>query len=196
MNTLFINACVRDGSRTAELAGFFLDRLGNSVCEVNLQKEKIQPLDKEMLLLRDKLVAEQNWEHPLVQYAKAFSQADTIVIAAPYWDFSFPALLKIYLEAVTVCGITFRYENNAPVGLCRAKRLFYITTAGGPLISDFGFSYVKEIAETLYGIQQTKCFRAEGLDIIGADVGGIMAQAKNEMEQWFTLSRGQENRNS
>ena len=48
-----------------------------------------------------------------------------------------------------------------------------------------GFSYVKELAETFYGIKQTKCFSAEWLDIIGADVDGIMANAENEIKQWF-----------
>ena len=118
--------------------------------------------------------------------AQEFSQADTIVIAAPYWDLSFPSLLKIYFEAVTVCGMTFRYENEAPKGLCRAERLFYITTAGGPTISDFGFSYVRELAENFYGIRQTKCFRAEGLDIIGADEEGILKRARDEIKEWFS----------
>ena len=188
MSTLFINASVRDRSRTAELAKFFLDRLGDKVREINLQNEKIQPLDRESVMLRDRLIAEHITDHPLLQYAREFSRADTIVIAAPYWDLSFPSLLKIYFEVVTVCGITFRYENEAPKGLCRAERLFYITTAGGPIISDFGFSYVKELAETFYGIKQTKCFRAEGLDIIGADVDGIMAKAKSEIEVWLALN--------
>ena len=188
MSTLFINASVRDRSRTAELAKFFLDRLGDKVREINLQNEKIQPLDRESVMLRDRLIAEHITDHPLLQYAREFSQADTIVIAAPFWDLSFPSLLKIYLEAVSVVGLTFCYENNAPRGLCRAERLFYITTAGGPIISDFGFSYVKELAETFYGIKQTKCFRAEGLDIIGADVDGIMAKAKSEIEVWLALN--------
>ena len=188
MSTLFINASVRDRSRTAELAKFFLDRLGDKVREINLQNEKIQPLDRESVMLRDRLIAEHITDHPLLQYAREFSQADTIVIAAPFWDLSFPSLLKIYLEAVSVVGLTFCYENNAPRGLCRAERMFYITTAGGPIISDFGFSYVKELAETFYGIKQTKCFRAEGLDIIGADVDGIMAKAKSEIEVWLALN--------
>lgn len=185
MSTLFINATVREASRTAELAKLVLDGLKDEVHEINLQNEKIEPLDRESLALRDRLIKECITDHPLLQYAKEFSQADTIVVAAPYWDLSFPSLLKIYLEAVTVCGMTFRYENNAPRGLCRAERLFYITTAGGPIISDFGFSYVKELAETFYGIRQTTCFRAEGLDIIGADVDGIMARAKGEINRWF-----------
>ncbi|MGM9644962.1 MAG: NAD(P)H-dependent oxidoreductase [Eubacteriales bacterium] len=188
MSTLFINACVRDGSRTEELAKFFLDGFSDDVHEIKLRNEKIQPLDRESLMLRDKLTAEHITDHTLLRYAKEFAAADTIVIAAPFWDLSFPSLLKIYLETISVCGITFRYENNAPMGLCRADRLFYITTAGGTIIRDFGFSYVKELAETFYGIKQTKCFRAEGLDIIGADVNGIMAKAKSEIEVWLALN--------
>ena len=188
MSTLFINATVRERSRTVELAKFFLDEFCDEVREINLLNEKIQPLNSESLLLRDKLVKEHITDHPILQYAKEFSRTDTIVIAAPFWDLSFPSLLKIYFEAVTVCGITFCYDNNAPVGLCRANRLFYITTAGGPIISDFGFSYVKELAETFYGIKQTKCFRAEGLDIIGADVDGIMTKAKSEIKRWLMIN--------
>lgn len=188
MSTLFINATVRERSRTVELAKFFLDEFCDEVREINLLNENIQPLNSESLLLRDKLVKEHITDHPILQYAKEFSRTDTIVIAAPFWDLSFPSLLKIYFEAVTVCGITFCYDNNAPVGLCRANRLFYITTAGGPIISDFGFSYVKELAETFYGIKQTKCFRAEGLDIIGADVDGIMTKAKSEIKRWLMIN--------
>lgn len=188
MSTLFINVCVRDGSRTEELAKFFLDGFCDDVHEIKLRNEKIQPLDRESLMLRDRLVAERVTDHPMLKYAKEFAAADTIVIAAPFWDLSFPSLLKIYLEAISVCGITFCYENNAPRGLCRAERLFYITTAGGPVFSDFGFSYAKELAETFYGIEQTKCFRAEGLDIVGADIDGIMAMAKSEIEEWLVLN--------
>ena len=55
----------------------------------------------------------------------------------------FPALLKQYLEQISVVGITFKYsENGVPVGLCRADRLFYVTTAGGNEVPDiFGFGY-------------------------------------------------------
>ena len=187
-NILFINACVRERSRTLSLAQYILDKLNGEICEINLEQENLKPLDGNMLEKRERLAAEKNFSDEMFRYAEEFAVADTIVIAAPFWDLSFPSLLKIYFEAVTVCGITFCYENNAPVGLCRANRLFYITTAGGPIISDFGFSYVKELAETFYGIKQTKCFRAEGLDIIGADVDGIMAKAKSEIEVWLALN--------
>lgn len=68
---------------------------------------------------------------------------------------SFPAMLKQYLEQVNVVGITFIYsEDGVPVGLCRANRLFYVTTAGGYYAPDiYGFGYLKALAQNYYGIQ-------------------------------------------
>lgn len=51
--------------------------------------------------------------------AEQFAQADEIVVAAPYWDLSFPSILKVYLERVCVTGITFHYVENREEGLCR-----------------------------------------------------------------------------
>ena len=45
-------------------------------------------------------------------------EADTVVIAAPFWDLSFPAILKKYIEAVTVAGITFRYSDQGHRSVC------------------------------------------------------------------------------
>lgn len=101
------------------------------------------------------------------------------MIAAPYWDLSFPAMLKQYLEQINVVKITFRYsEDGVPVGLCRAEKLFYVTTAGGLYVpEDFGFGYVKALAQNYHGIQNVRKIEALGLDICGANVDAIMASA-------------------
>lgn len=94
----------------------------------------------------------------------------------------FPALLKIYLENVTVCGVTFRYSDKGiPVGLCRAEKLCYVTTSGGPIIHNFGFTYVDTMAREFYGIKETRFISAEGLDIVGADSERILAEAMNAL---------------
>ena len=100
----------------------------------------------------------------MLRYAKQFAAADEIVIAAPFWDLSFPAKLKIYFEQITVSGITFKYANGVPMGLCKAKSLTYVTTSGGPIFSDFGYTYVKTLARDFYGIRKTKAYRAMNLD--------------------------------
>lgn len=176
---LFINACVRENSRTLVLAKEVLNQLSGKIAEVNLADEKIKPLDRELLSKRDGLVGGSDFSDGMFKYAKDFANADTIVMAAPYWDLMFPALLKAYLEQITVSGITFRYIDGVPHGLCRAKRMIYVTTAGGPIYMNFGFEYVKALAETFFGIEEVLFFKAEGLDIIGADIEGIMREAKD-----------------
>ena len=105
------------------------------------------------------------------------------MIAAPYWDLSFPAALKQYLEQINVVGITFRYtETGIPLGLCNAKRLYYVTTAGGGFAPDeYGFGYIEALARNYYGIQDLRLIKAVGLDIYGADVGEIMKAAEDEI---------------
>ena len=176
---LFINACVRDDSRTAELSHHLLDRLDGEVEEVNLYKEHILPLDGKSLEKRNL----HDYTGEEFRYAKQFQGADTIVIAAPFWDLSFPSVLKIYFENITVSGITFEYSKEGrPVGKCKAKRLYYITTSGGYIgKNNFGFDYVKALSENFFGIGDVSFFSAEGLDIFGSNVKAIMDEAKERI---------------
>ena len=180
---LYINACCRENSRTNELAQYLLGGLDGHIECVNLYEEKIESLNAELLSERDKLLKAGETNYDLFCLAKQFASADTIVIAAPYWDLMFPSILKVYLENITVCGITFRYSDKGiPQSLCKAKNLCYITTAGG-FIGDnnFGFDYVRALATGFFGIDNVRFFSAEGLDIYGADVDQIMKKAKENM---------------
>lgn len=174
---LFINACVREDSRTLKLARRVIARMDGEVTERILENEDIKPLNGILLRQRDGIIARGETDAPMLRYAREFAAADRIVIAAPYWDLTFPAMLKAYLENITVTGVTFRYESGVPVGMCRAKQLIYVTTAGGPMFVNYGYDYVKTLANVFYGIADTHCFRAENLDVYGADVEGIMAAA-------------------
>lgn len=165
MSILFINACVREGSRTLVLAKDVMKDLCGAIVEVDLNQEAIQPLGREQLEKREQLIRSGMTDDPMFRYAKQFAVADEIVIAAPFWDLSFPAMLKIYLEQITVSGITFTYKSGRPEGLCRAKRLTYVTTSGGPILDDFGYTYVKSLAKSFYGIQSTRAVRAMNLDV-------------------------------
>ena len=178
---LFVNGCVRAHSRTLELARAVLEKENGSIQEITLYPDGPEGLDAEKLRQRDELLAKKEFDHPMFRWARQFAAADTIVLAAPYWDLAFPTKVRAYLEEVTVSGITFQYgPGGMPQGLCRAKRLIYVTTAGGPLFSNFGFEYVKAMAQGFYGINDVSLVKAEGLDIWGADTEGIMARAKAE----------------
>jgi FMN-dependent NADH-azoreductase len=177
---LFLNACVRPGSRTMELAATLLQKLDGLVEEVRLNEISMSALDLKGMEKRDQAAREKDFSDPVFAAARQFAAADVIVIAAPYWDLLFPAVLKLYLENVTVSGITFDYSSQGiPESLCKAKSLYYVTTAGGFIgQNDFGFSYVKALATNFFGISDVRCYTAEGLDIFGADADSIMNQAK------------------
>lgn len=63
MKTLFINACVREESRTLRLAKRLLCRLGEYE-EISLEKSGLLPLNAERLRRRDELSAEKNFSAP------------------------------------------------------------------------------------------------------------------------------------
>ena len=137
-NLLFINACVRgERSRTLKLARRFLDAYRAAhpdtvITERDLCAARLQPQYPEVLAERDALWSAGKLEQPMFEPAWQFAAADKLVIAAPFWDMSFPAILKIYLERISVTDLTFGYsEEGAMVGLCRASKLLYITTRGG-----------------------------------------------------------------
>lgn len=188
MKILFINACVRSNSRTLELANAVLKFLDGEVTEIDLDQETILPLTASSLASRDAVLRAGKLDDPSLRHARQFASADLIVLAAPYWDLSFPAAVKSYLEAVTVTGVTFRYTPEGfPEGLCKATRLIYVTTSGGPIMNyNLGYDYVKALSLLYYGIPEVQCIKAENLDIDGADVAGILQSAKETIPQILT----------
>lgn len=174
---LYINSCVRPDSRTALIAGELLKRLHDETAELRLTDETLLPLNEVRLNHRTELLEDGRLEDAMFRYAHQFAQADTIVIAAPYWDGSFPAILKQYIENIYVTGIVSEYgPDGMPRGLCRAKKLYYVTTAGGPYNPDFSYGYIRSLATQFFGIPETQLIYAEMLDVQGFDAEAIVQQ--------------------
>ena len=165
-------------------AAFLAARKEAEIEELDLTQEGLIPIDSALLSERDRLVAEKKFDDPIFRYARQFAAADEIVLSAPYWDLSFPSLVRCYWERVSICGLTFSYSGEGvPVGHCRAKRITYITTAGGYLGAyNHGFEYVRDLCRFYFGIQQAACIAAEGLDIIGNDPEAILREAMARAE--------------
>ena len=181
---LFVNACVRPESRTLELAQHLIKKIKGNYKRVDLYDANLSPLDAKGMEGRHKAAENGDFSAEEFNLAKQFAAADTIIIAAPYWDLMFPAVLRMYFEAVCVAGLTFRYsEKGAPVGLCNAKQVYYVTTAGGFIgENNLGFNYVKALSQQLFGIDKVDCISAEGLDINPSAAQEILEKAKNKLE--------------
>jgi FMN-dependent NADH-azoreductase len=183
MRILFVDCCISQRgteSRTAQLARAFLDEAmdrGNAVEieHLDLTEMKLEPFSVPMLNERDMLFQEGKFDDQVYSLARQFRDADGIVIGAPFWDLSFPARLRIYLEHISANGITYYYDEKGPHGNCRAGWLVYLTTGGDyERPGSIGTEYWRQLCG-MYGIPEFRNLFAGGLD---ADPG----QAESTLE--------------
>ena len=95
---LYTNACVRSESRTDRIARALLGKTTDKYDEIKLSEIHLQQLSEEELNKRTEYIEKGEYSNPMFDPAKQFADAEIIVIAAPYWDMSFPASLKVYLK--------------------------------------------------------------------------------------------------
>ncbi|MGL5295972.1 MAG: FMN-dependent NADH-azoreductase [Culicoidibacterales bacterium] len=184
---LYIHANIKpkDSSRSEYIADTFLTQYkvlhpNDEIIELDLYKENIDFLRPEDLLVsaRDLTVDQRSTTH--LKYADQFASADKYIFATPLWNLHMPAIVKAYLDYVTIAGITFTYTENGPVGLLKNKKALHITARGGfytdSPAADFemGDRYLKTLLAFL-GVHDYTTVAAEGLDA-GGDVPTILAE--------------------
>ena len=182
---LLINACARAESRTLPLAEKAAKKVSEDVVMLDLYEQGLVPVDRKTLEKREAFIAQRDFSDPMFDLAKQFRDADAVVVAAPFWDLSCPSVLKCYIEHLCVRELTFIYtEQGEAKGLCKADRMVYVTTAGGAIPeNDHGYSYVRDVFSGFFGISDTMCIKAENLDIVGADIEGILRAAEAEIDE-------------
>ena len=185
MSILFIDAAFREGSRTNRLAQCYLSGCKDRIERIALGECELRPLNRETLSCYNEHVAKHDFSNPLFDAAKQFAKADEIVISTPFWNFGIPAVLHDYLELVCAQGVTFDLDAKGNyVSLCHAKKLVYLTTAGGPIPeNDHAFGYVKLLAEFFWHIENIEYYKADGLDICGTDVEAKLSRVCSEIIQ-------------
>lgn len=67
----------------------------------------------------------------LDELSEQFVVADKYVFVTPLWNFSFPPVMKAYLDSVAVAGKTFKYSEQGAVGLLTDKKALHIQARGG-----------------------------------------------------------------
>jgi FMN-dependent NADH-azoreductase len=110
------------------------------------------PAQAELVAQADALIAE----------VKA---ADTLVIAAPMYNFHAPSQLKTWFDYIARAGVTFRYTAQGPEGLLTGKKAYVVTTRGGVhrgQPSDTMVAYLRTMLGFV-GITDVEVIYAEGL---------------------------------
>lgn len=165
---LYIDACIRDElSRTK--------RIATPIVEALKQKYEVQTLvinDLDLSIVKKELITKRNngvIDPQVMSWAESVRDADRIVIAAPFWDMSFPAALKSFLELCSIFDVTFKSDEKTCYGNCKAEKMLYITTRGMDIstgdVLEQGTPYLKAIS-WLWGIGPMQVISAQNMDYI------------------------------
>lgn len=103
----------------------------------------------------------------LAELGGQFVLADKYIFVTPMWNFSVPAIMKTYIDAITVSGKTFTYTKEGAQGLLKGKKAIHIQSRGdvyseGPeMAREMGHRYL-EIMMDFFGIEAFESIIIEG----------------------------------
>lgn len=176
---LYIKANIKNEgeSRTFKVSDSFVEEYKKNnpedeIITLDLYKENIDFLRHDDLGKLFGPKDEESKNNSILKYAYQFADADKYIIAAPMWNLSFPAILKAYIDYVSVSGITFKYTAEGPVGLLNNKKAVHIVSRGGGYDNspyEMGDRYLRTILG-FFGIKNIETIAIDNLDVMGVNV--------------------------
>ena len=103
----------------------------------------------------------------LAELGEQFIAADKYVFVTPLWNFSFPPVMKAYMDAVAVAGKTFKYTTRRTCRLMTDKKALHIQARGGyysegPAANmEMGHRYIETIMN-FFGVPSIEGLYLEG----------------------------------
>lgn len=129
----------------------------------------------ELSIVKKDLIKQRNngiIDKEVISWAESIREADRIVIAAPFWDMSFPAALKNFFELCSIFDVTFKSDDKTCYGNCRAEKLLYITTRGMNISTgdelEQATPYLKALS-WLWGIGPLEVISAQNMDYVSEE---------------------------
>ncbi|EKO3944905.1 FMN-dependent NADH-azoreductase [Vibrio fluvialis] len=161
----------QDELNVRDLAAEPLPVLDFSVATALRATEDLSEEQQKVVALSDELIAE----------VKA---ADTLVIAAPMYNFTIPTQLKNWFDLVARAGVTFKYTEAGVQGLIEGKKAVVITTRGG-IHKDSATDNVTPYLKTILGfvgITEVEFVYAEALNMGEEPAAKGIESAKSQLE--------------
>ena len=189
MKTLFyIDACLREGSNTKKIADVIIDELSKKyeIETVRLSMHTFPVVGNDILNDRANGIVPEKF----VVMAKKIADADRLVIAAPFWDMSFPSALKVFLENMSLFNVTFASDEKECYGLCKAEKVLYITTRGMNIstgdVLEQATPYIKALSK-LWGLGELHVISAQNMDYSTEEQKA--EKVKNAIEEGLKLCK-------
>jgi len=108
-------------------------------------------------------------------------EAQSVVIAAPIYNFSIPAALKAWIDQIARAKLTFQYTEEGPVGLLGGRKAYIVVSSGGVPVgsaADFATPYLRHVLGFV-GIDDIEIIDASAQMIRGAAaLAGAHAQVE------------------
>lgn len=161
----YVDACLREGSNTKKIADAIFDELSNKyeMETVRLSDCSFPIVNNDILNDRANGIVPEEY----VEMAKKLAAADRLVIAAPFWDMSFPSALKVFFENMSLFNVTFASNEKECFGLCKAEKVLYITTRGMNISTgddlEQATPYIKALSK-LWGLGELYVISAQNMD--------------------------------
>jgi len=176
LRILEINAAARyDGSISrklaADLSNALADRLGNADVKRRDLAKGLPFIDEEWVTANSTPEEERSEHHRKIlaysdELVAELQDADVLVIGAPIYNFSVPAVLKAWIDMVARARLTFRYTETGPKGLLTGKKAYVVVPSGGVPVGsemDFATPYLRH-ALAFIGITEVEFVGAQGAD--------------------------------
>lgn len=113
----------------------------DEIVHIDLYKESIPQIDVDVFSGWGKLQTGKGFEElsaeeqakvgRLGELSDQFVSGDKYVFVTPLWNFSFPPVMKAYIDSVAVAGKAFKYTAEGSVGLLTDKKALHIQARGG-----------------------------------------------------------------
>ena len=167
---IIIDSCMREESRTRVILGAAREVLSAryDIETIDVNATGLPPVTPEVL--KERTLGRVPEE--ALSIADRIAKADRLVIAAPFWDMSFPAVLKAFFENMSLYNVTFTDDGTTCTGLCKCRKVLYITTRGMDIptgdFRDQGSSYLKALS-SLWGLGEVITVAAWNLDYMPAE---------------------------
>ena len=161
----YVDACLRTGSNTKKIADAIIAKLAerDEIETVRLSENTFPIVNNDILNDRANGIVPEEY----VEMAKKLAAADRLVIAAPFWDMSFPSALKVFLENMSLFNVTFGSNEKECYGLCKAEKVLYITTRGMNISTgddlEQATPYIKALSK-LWGLGELHVISAQNMD--------------------------------
>lgn len=162
---IFIDATMRKESRTRRIARPIIAELGKryAIETISLDGAGFPAVGSKILHERDNGYVPEEY----AEMSRRIAAADRIVIAAPFWDMSFPSALKVFFENMSLFHITFDSDDTHCYGLCRCSKVLYITTRGMNIHTgdelEQATPYIRALSR-LWGLGDLYVVSAENMD--------------------------------